>query len=1024
MNNIYTCCLKPLPMRFYLPKFLLALIAFTITSFSMMAQFTVSGKVTDAKGEPLIGVTVIVKNTANGTVTDIDGNYTVQISGASATLIYSYLGYKSIEKEVSSAGTVNVTLEESTSTLDEVVISGLATSVKRTNLANSVATISSESINGTTTQSTLDGALYGKFPGAQITSNSGAPGGGIGIRMRGITSINAPAQPLFIIDGVYVDNSTVAAGLNVVSAAAAGGSQAQFDQDNPSNRIADIDPGDIESIEILKGASAAAIYGSRAAGGVVIITTKRGKQTSGGANISFSQSIGATQIINPQGTRPWTSENVEAFYGPGEVANFEAAQAAGKLYDYEDELFGNTGLLSDSRLSVAGGSDRTSYYASGSFKSEEGIVPNTGYEKTGLRLNIDHKVNNKISLNISNNYIKSSADRGFFNNDNTGTTMSISMVATPSWAELHPDALGNYPDNPYSASNFLQTAALITNNEAVDRYIGGGSAVADIFTTNNQSLKLTLQGGIDFYNLRTTAIFPRDLQFEKNGNGTNGASIQGTTYNFNNNESAFLVHTFYGANGLTFRTQAGLTREQFDRNTTIITATELIGSQTNVNQAGAVSTYQFIAKQLDLGGFVQEEVNMNDQMYITLGVRGDKSSNNGDPNKLYFYPKASLALTLSEFDFWNMTDFDFAKLRVAYGQSGNFAPFGSAFTSLGGTNIGGLAGSLINTQRGNPEVAPERQSELEFGADLGFWNDRLTVEATYYIKTVSDLLLIAQVPESSGFTSQVTNAADLQNKGVELGLGAEIIDKEKFNWYSHINFWMNRSEVTRLDIPEFAVGSFGTTLGTYYIQEGASATQFVGIAPVDASGNPDNLFELDKTGDNLPAGLDVFGDAEPDFQMSFSEELSYANWSLSFLIHWKKGGDNVNLTQLLSDIFGTSPDFDEYTYGQPEPYSNGLYRLTSIGVTASTFVQDASYVRLREIGLYYTLNAEKVQSSTNNFLKGVKLGVSGYNLLNFFDYASYDPEVSNFGTTGISTGIEVNPFPSAKRYYGHLTLNF
>ncbi|MFI5171663.1 MAG: SusC/RagA family TonB-linked outer membrane protein [Chitinophagales bacterium] len=1012
-------------MRFYLPKVMFAFIVLTLISISAEAQFTVSGKVSDTEGESLVGVTVLVKNTTSGTVTDIDGNYVLQIPGSSATLVFFYVGFKTVEQEVSSAtSTVNMIMETTTSTLDEVVISGLATSVKRTNLANSVETISGASLNGTTQQSTLDGALYGKINGAQITANSGAPGGGIGIRMRGITSINAPAQPLFIIDGVYVDNSSIAAGLNLISGAAAGGNTAVFDQDNPSNRIADIDPGDIENIEILKGASAAAIYGSRAAGGVVIITTKRGKKSGAGANISLSQSLGATQIINPQGTRPWNSENVEAFYGAAEVPVFEAAEADGKIYDYEDELFGNTGMLSDTRLSVAGNSDRTSYYTSGSFKSEGGIVPNTGYEKTGLRLNIDHEVNKHIDLSVSNNFIKSSADRGFFNNDNTGTTMSISMVATPAWAELHPDDQGNYPDNPYSASNFLQTAELMTNNESVDRYIGGATSTIDLFTKNNQSLKLVLTGGVDFYNLVTTAIFPRELQFEKNGNGTNGASIQGSTHSFNNNESGLLVHTFYGENGITFRTQGGLTREQFDRNTIIVTATELIGAQTNVNQAGAVSTYQNIVKQLDKGGFIQEEVNFNDRIYVTAGVRGDKSSNNGDPNKLYFYPKASLALTLSEFDSWSMEKFDFAKLRVAYGQSGNFAPFGSAFTSLGSTNIGGLAGSLINTQRGNPDVAPERQSELEFGFDLGFFKDRVTVEATYYIKTVTDLLLVAQVPESSGFSSQVTNAADLQNKGVELGIGADIVSGDKFDWYTHVNFWMNRSEITRLDIPEFAVGSFGTTLGTYYIQEGASATQLVGIAPVDETGNPDGLFELDQTGDNLPEGLDVFGDAEPDFQLSWANELSHGNWDLSFLIHWKKGGDNVNLTQLLSDIFGTSPDFDEVTYGQPDAYPNGLYRLTSIGVTASTFVQDASYVRLREIGLYYSFDGDKLASKTNNFIRGIRVGASGYNLLNFFDYSSYDPEVSNFGTTGISTGIEVNPFPSAKRYYGHITFNF
>lgn len=1018
-------------MRSKLYKIFTAFCACLCTQ-ALFAQTIVSGSVSDSQNEPLIGVTVVVKNTTNGTVTDVDGKYSITVNNTPATLVFSYIGYTTLEQEVTGGGTMNATLIETNSMLDAVVVSGLATTVKRSNLANAVDQITAKQLTGITQQSTLDGALYGKFTGAQITSNSGAPGGGFGIRMRGLTSINAAAQPLFIIDGVYIDNSTIAAGLNFVSAAAAGGNNAQFFQDNPSNRIADISPDDIETIEILKGASAAAIYGSRAAGGVVIITTKRGKVTDGRADIRLSQTTGYTEILNPLGMRQWDDAKVEASYGPDELVNYHFALDNGGLIDYEQELYGNKGLLSDTHISAAGGAGKTTYYASASYKNEEGIVPNTGYEKTSLRLNTDTKITDKIKLGLSTNYIKSSADRGFFNNDNTTNTMSISLAATPAWAQLLPDENGNYPDNPYSASNFLETAALMTNNEANDRFIGGANADVELFTNDIQSLHLILNGGVDFYNYVTTAIFPRELQFESNGNGTNGASIQGTTNNFNNNESAFLVHTYYTPGGTSFRTQAGVTRQQFDQNTIIIYASELIGSQTNVNQAGAVTTYQNQTIQLDKGGFIQEEVNLNDKVFLTAGVRGDKSSNNGDPNKLYFYPKASAALTLSEFDFWTMTNWDFAKLRLAYGQSGNFAPFGSAFTSLGSVSIGGFPGSYVNPQKGNENVEPERQSEIEMGFDIGLLNSRITLEATYYIKTVTDLLLVAATPESSGFTTQVTNAADLQNKGIELALGTEIIQTEKFNWYNRINFWMNRSEVTRLDIPEFAVGSFGTTLGTYYIQEGASATQLVGVAPVDEASNPDNLFPLDVTGDGLPEGLDVYGNSEPDFQMSFSEELSYSNWSLNFLLHWKKGGDNVNLTQLLTDIFGTSPDYDDYSLGQsstmpdgtPSPYTNGIYRLTSIGVSSSTFVQDASYLRLREIGLYYTFDGKKVSEGTNDFLRGVKLGVSAYNALNFFDYGSYDPESSNFGTNGISTGIEVNPFPSAKRYYAHVIFNF
>ncbi|MBP9882708.1 MAG: SusC/RagA family TonB-linked outer membrane protein [Chitinophagales bacterium] len=993
-------------------KLAITLLAIPAFCNAVFAQFDVNGTVTSSAGEPLIGVTVSVKNTNNGTVTNEDGYYNIRISGSSATLVFSYLGYRSQEKPVSSSGTVNVALEEANTELDEVIVSGLATSVKRANSANAVAAISAKQLTGITQQSTLDGAIYGKFTGAQITQSSGAPGGGIGIRMRGITSINGPAQPLFIVDGIFVDNSSIAAGLNLVSNAAGGGNAAQFDQDNASNRIADIDPGDIESIEILKGAAAAAIYGSTASSGVVIITTKRGKQSKKDhANVEFSQSLGFQTMLNPQGTRSWDSEKVAGSFGEGEVPNFQAAESSGTLHDYENELYGNKGMLSDTRLSFANANDKTSFYSSISHKSEDGIVEKTGYTKTSVRLNLNHKVSERFDLAVSTNYVKSSADRGYFNNDNTSTTMGISFAGTPSWAQLQPDAEGNYPDNPYSAANFLQTRDLITNNEAVDRFLGGMNLVTKIVTNDRHSLKLILNGGLDAYTFQTTAIFPKELQFEKNGNGTNGASIQGTTTNFNNNESAFLVYSFFPASaGFNIRAQGGLTRESFERNTMIASATQLIGAQTNVSQAGAVDMYQFRSKQLNLGGFGQVEVDFDGKVILTAGLRGDKSSNNGDENKVYYYPKASAAVNLAEFAFWNMEDWNQFKLRVAYGQSGNFATFGSAFTSLGSTIIEGAAGSLINTTQGNNEVGPERQSELEFGTDLGFLDNRISAEITYYIKNVTDLLLVSLVPSSTGFVNKVTNAAELRNKGLEVGLGIDIIRKKDFEWFNQTNFWFNKSEITQLDIPSYAVGSFGATLGTFYIEQGASATQIVGIGTAaDGEDTTDN-------------GLVVWGDSEPDFQISFGENLRYKNWELGLVLHWKQGGDNVNLTTLLTDIFGTSPDFDDIDLDPAGVTANGPYRLGLLGTSAEVFVQDASYVRLREVGLYYTF--ADLHTKTNNTLQSVRVGVSAYNALNFFSYRSYDPEVSNFGRNGISSGVEVNPFPTAKRYYATVTVNF
>ena len=530
-------------------------------SMNLNAQFNTSGKISDENGNPLTGVAVQVKGTTIGTYTDLEGKYSLEIPGTSAILIIAYLGYSDIEKEVSSGQTLQeITLSAKATVMDEVIVSGLATSIKRSNAANAVASIESKDLTGTTVQQTMDGALYGKFTGANIVANSGAPGGGIAIKLRGVTALTGNSQPLFIIDGVYIDNSSIASGLNSLSLAYRDGRPAG-DQDNPSNRIADLDPEDIDRIEILKGASAAAIYGSRAGAGVVIITTKRGQ--TGKTKIDVSQSVGFNSAIRLLGARTWDTAKARTHFGANGFNAFSAAQQAGKIYDYEDELYGNTGFLSNTRLNISGGDDKTKYFAGMTYKNEEGIVKNTGYERLNFRLNLDRKISKRIDLSLSSNYMKSEADRGFFNNDNSSATMGVSLVSTPAWAELHADDQGNYPNNPYAPSNFLQTGALMKNNENVNRFIAGGSLSIALYQGQKSSLKLVGRGGLDYYTLLTTVLAPSTLQWQKDGNGTNGASILGTTLNTNKNFGAFIVHQWQpGSIGL--RTQIGLTAENFE----------------------------------------------------------------------------------------------------------------------------------------------------------------------------------------------------------------------------------------------------------------------------------------------------------------------------------------------------------------------------------------------------------------------------------------------------------------------------
>ncbi len=983
--------------------YLLFLLVFPCFVFAQ----TVTGKVNSDKGDTVPFANVIEKGTSNGTTTDMDGNFSIDVSSFPVILEFSSLGYTTVEQDVTAAGAITIVLGESAQALDEVVVTGLATSIKRSNSANAVASLSAEELVGTTPPATLDGALYGKFAGAVVSSNSGAPGGGLSVKLRGATSLQGNIQPLYIIDGVYLDNSSIAAGLNAVSGAAAGGNSASLLQDNATNRIADINPEDIASMEILKGASAAAIYGSRAAAGVIIITTKRGK--AGETKFRFSQSTGWSQAINLLGLREYNEERVEASFGANTVPLFVAARDGGRLIDYEDELYGEHGFISNTNFSMSGGDAKTKFFAGVSHNNENGIVLNTGYEKTSLRLNLDHKAKDWLKFGLSSNYIYSSSDRGFFNNDNSGTTIGVTLTGTTPWLELFPDANGVYPDNPAGASNPLQTRDLVRNNERVNRFIMGGTMNLDVYKADNSNLELILRGGIDTYAQKSRAIFPKELQFQKLSNGgQNGVAVQGDTQNKNYNLSAFMVHNYFTESDINFRTQVGLTNEYFDRNTVLITASGLVASETNTDQAANTGVDQTRFKQEDSGFFAQEEINFKDMLIGTFGVRGDKSSNNGDANKLNYYPKGSLAVNIAKFGFWKEeSKWDLLKLRVAYGEAGNFPPAGALFTSYNAFSTDGVLGISLIGIRGDGDIESERQKELEFGMDLGFFNNRVSFSGTYYIKTIENLILNSSLPPSSGFTSEFVNAGEMENKGIELSLNATPYISDNFQWDIGVNWFKNESLITRLDVDPFNTGGFGATLGTFRIEEGKSATQIVGIGP--------------DPGEN---GFQVWGDSEADFQMGINNNFRYKNLSLSFLWQWKKGGDNINLTSLLTDLNGTSHDYDTIDLDPEGSLGNGDYRLSQLGASAEPFVEDASYLRLRELGLYYTLPSKLMSGVLGGNIDSVKLGFSGSNLINIFDYNSYDPEVSNFGGGTIFTGVEVTPFPSSKRFLFHLGVNF
>ena len=970
------------------------------------AQYTVTGKVTDERtGEPLIGASILLQGTTTGTITDLDGGFSITIPTNEGTrLIFSSIGYLTQNVDVAPGVSIlNIQLKQDATNLEEVVVTGLATSVKRSNLANAVTSVSSRELLGTTTIQTTDGALYGKVPGATIRSNGGAPGGGISIQLRGISSLTGASQPLIIVDGVYVSNASQRTGRATVTGA--GGSN----QDDGSNRLADINPADIETIEILKGPSAAAIYGTRANAGVIIITTKRGQE--GRTTVSLSQDIGFAEPLRLLGVDDWSEEKINFFFPearrPLELERFRAAQASGTFVDYEDFFYNNQATLLNTRLNVSGGNEKTKFFVSGNITNEDGTVRNTGFERYSIRANIDHKITNSIKLGVSSNYIRSNTDRGFTGNqNNTGASIGYSIAYVPNYYDLRRNADGTYPINPYFSENPVAVTDNAVNNSLVNRFIQSFTLDIDLFKTSNSFLKAQFSGGLDYLQNSTLVYLPEFLQFQR-GQANPGDIFKGNQESFNTNFQAALVYN-WNLGSVNMNTSAGLVRLDFEDSSIFNRGRGLVPGQTNLKQAAIQEiNAEFNSKIQDAGIFAQQEVNWEDKIIGTVGIRWDKSTLNGDPNQFYSFPRASVAFNLANFDFWNIGFMNQLKPRVAYGETAGPVGFGATFTPLGGTNIGGLLGSVVSTQIGNTLILPETARELEFGLDAGFFNNRLSIEATYYIKSTQNNIQNLNLSPSTGVNTTPSNEAELENKGIELSISGTPVETANFRWFSRVMFWKNDLLMTRLGIPTYIAGAFGAGLGTFLYAEGYSPTTIVGTPA-----NADN-----------PGGFTFWGDAQPDFNMSFYNTLSlFKGLELSFLIDWKKGGDNINLTSFLTDGGGTTNGWFEDDNGDGIP--NGRQRPPAPHNNAGRWVQDASFVKIREIGLYYTVPRTTLNSWFGNTVQNLKVGTSVNNAFLFTDYQGYDPETSTFGAQAIANNVDIAPYPTPRRVFFHLTIDF
>jgi len=953
---------------------------------------TIRGRVIDpVSGEAIAAAQVTLKATGVVVFTEADGSFVLENAPEGVVLLELEGPEREPRQFEVPAGQDTATIPLAMITGEQIVIEGRAPVIVKQNLANGASVVDDAALNRVSAP-TVDDALQGKLAGANLQFNSGAPGGGAQLRLRGISTINGQSSPLYVIDGVIVSNVSVAPGTNAVTGATAGGNPST--QDNAVNRIADLNPNDIETLEVLKGASAAALYGSKASNGVVIITTKRGR--SGETRVNVTQRFGVSTVSNTLGSRTFNSaaEVAEAFGDTSPlVQEFEAAN--GRTYDHEAEIT-RTPFLSETLASASGGTEKGNYYGSILVRDEPGVVIGTYYEKQTGRIAVGYNILDRLQLGVTANVMHTESDRGLTNNDNTGTSNYVVLSGTPNFVNLQPTN-GIYPVNPAvgSGANPLQTVELFENKEEVWRLIAGTTGSLDAYTSGDGVHKVRVLGnfGVDSFTQKNRILSPNELIFEPITDGLAGTSIDATTTNLNWNVGTGAVWSFEPTSKR-FRNalSGGLTYENVDLNSVYATAQNLTAGQPNVDSGTSLSVTQARLRTKDTGLYLQDEVALLDNRLSLLGgLLGERSTLNGDTDKYYVYPKLAAVYSLIPQDDKALAESRFEVLRVrgAYGEAGNRPNYGQKFTPLNATQtIDGNAGVTIGGTAGDPEIKPERQREFELGADMALKDQKVVAELTVYQRNISDLLLQRTLAPSTGFTTEFFNGGSMRNRGVEAAVQVVPVSTKDVEWTTRGILTLNRSNITDLPVPAFDItaAGFGAGLGAFRIEEGKSATQLVGS--IDSEGT-----------------IAVLGNGEPDFRVGWSNLVTAGDFTFSLLIDWQQGSDIVNLTRLLYDFGNNSPDADAAA-ARLEAFGNGDIR---------PYIEDATFVKVRELSVAYDV-PKKIATQLGP-LQTLQVHLSARNLLTFTDYSGLDPEVSNFGNQPIGRNYDVAPYPPSRSFW-------
>ena len=1050
----------------------------TPSSQSTQQAKKITGKVVDATGEPIIGASVLVKGTGTGAVTDIDGNFSVDVQQGS-TLIISFVGYTSAEIKVGTGSVYNVTLADDTQALSEVVVTAMGIKKERKALGYAVQDVNSKELLKNKNANVIN-SLNGKIAGVNITQSGGSAGAGAQIVLRGGTSLERDNQPLFVVDGVIYDNSTAIGG------------DSGFDgmlrtASSFGNRVMDINPEDVENMSVLKGPAAAALYGSRAAAGVIVITTKKGN-TDGTTEVTF----------NTRFTTSWVNRlpDMQDTYKRGQYNDLgnletdwvmsswgEKYKSGEKAYDNLENFF-NNGASYDNTLTVSGGNKAGSYFLSISRFDQNGIVPNTGYDKTTFRFNGDRKYGNfTVAANVAfsvSNTDKTLTSSGLWDSDGKGGNGA--MQAVYSWARSEDmarwinDDGSKYrifqdldPDNQNLVSDTDNPYWIINKNKMWDKTTRFTGSVAPSYKIADW-LNVSYRAGIDRYTTNDyTYIAPGAAMKDIYQNGR--LSTNDFTYEYLTSNLIITANQKVGDFdlGLMLGHSAEDTKVRRERRTGYDFITPDFPSFENIDQ----STKQFQSYQSRkrlMGVFGEFRASYKNIAYLTVTGRNDWTSTLPVNNRSYFYPSVSGSFVFTELLPENEV-LSFGKIRASWARVGKDTDAYATTTALWAprTFLAGV-GTGNSWTRGNPYLRPEITESTELGLEMRFFKGRLGFDFTYYTNDSKDQIVSPRLSQTNGYIMYSTNVGNVYNKGMELSITAIPVETKDWRWETTLNFAGNRGTVENLlqgmellyvtDVQIGGVKAASVNNGNFMALTGNKWKR-----------TDDGKVILDAT-TGLPTytsnGTEFVGNREPNMSGGWNNTIQYKNWNLSMLWDFRFGGAIYNGTEYdltvngLStrtqnrdklEITGVVPDGTDasgntiykdatFTFEAGKNYDilnpDGTVKTARNGnqiiqdyysniytKESSNFITKTNWMRLRSISLSYTF--DKSLLAKTKFIKGCSINVTGNNLLLFTNYKGLDPEnsVAGSGVTGSSsTGIDYCGVPSTASMSFGINLTF